>query len=885
MTTRRKFLKQTGALGAMATLSSFGYAGTTAVNQESKEQIQLNFPPLPYLSPTAFTADAGNGKAFLRWNLQFEDERVIGWKVVQIKPSQATITDTLTEPYHVVEGLNNGTEYIFAVVGVLKDGGHTSQSNIASVVPRNVGKATVTPLRRNSTIDVGSFKNITLGQYAVKVVFPDGQELIYDNFRPIDWKTREGEHLLYPEHFGNGVDVGVFEDNGLPKIVPADGPLSKIREMVPPHEPNPDYRPSVQRNMPHACLTSPISLPVAVPQHDAPLVWEEPVVDGDRVTFHYAQPLEVMGFRSWTYLLVWETWWPIERDRNGAVYHGFARHIEVEMPSKLKDGYQIMLNNGFGPGGTRKGVTSYNSGFRSPANEIVDFSPDKNRQVMFQHVKPPRLGGQYHPNQDCLQSHPLIFYDWGHGSLTIAARSLYYHCANNSSSYIEQGADGVWPNLAWDLAIAGKRTSVDTVEYLFVSRPEQLLPQRYLNARFETYYNVSRRMGVQDRLPVMGTDSTLGQVKRSGGPAEFARKKIAELKELNDTGVDGMFVFHDFWHAVPVTVDDNYRLNEHHDINPQLKEMTTLFKAAGMRSGFWLRPEFTKTSIINALSETIPMGKVYYGYRECQYPEVVPLIKARGIPDVRNHTERIRCRKDGSWPYNTPYQWTPMSLMSEWWDKIIWPTLVMSRKLGFEYILMDGGFGGLQGVDYAPRIAKKTDTAVPCQPYWWRLFRSMEAVGLRLFGECTTGWVGGNTNCAAQEDAYFMWMYHLSVLWGSETVDRNPELVHQLYQLYNGVCRRSRSNTEAVRRYARQFYEKHKAPDRVELKNLRQEAPREITFAAGSAPVAGDGVQVNRGKTITKVVAPWVWDDVVWHYNDGTSAVYPAYKNIDWSAV
>ena len=110
----------------------------------------------------------------------------------------------------------------------------------------------------------------------------------------------------------------------------------------------------------------------------------------------------------------------------------------------------------------------------------------------------------------------MIFYDWGAGSLTIAARSLYYHCANNSSSYIEQGADGVWPNLAWDMAIAGQRTPVDTVEYLYTSDTAQPLPQRYLNARFEAYGDVSRRMGLQDKLAAVTMKATLGQLQRDG---------------------------------------------------------------------------------------------------------------------------------------------------------------------------------------------------------------------------------------------------------------------------------------------------------------------------------------------------------------------------------
>jgi len=30
-------------------------------------------------------------------------------------------------------------------------------------------------------------------------------------------------------------------------------------------------------------------------------------------------------------------------------------------------------------------------------------------------------------------------------------------------------------------------------------------------------------------------------------------------------------------------------------------------------------------------------------------------------------------------------------------------------------------------------------------------------------------------------------------------------------------------------------------------------------------------------------IRPWTWTDVIWHYSDGSSAVYPAYEKIDWS--
>ena len=78
-------------------------------------------PPLPVLGPTALTADASDGRAYLRWNLQLEDERVVGWKVEQLKPAKATITnEVLTEPAFVVRELTNGTPYEFVVIGVLR---------------------------------------------------------------------------------------------------------------------------------------------------------------------------------------------------------------------------------------------------------------------------------------------------------------------------------------------------------------------------------------------------------------------------------------------------------------------------------------------------------------------------------------------------------------------------------------------------------------------------------------------------------------------------------------------------------------------------------------------------------------------------------------------
>ena len=860
------------------------------------EEGKLSLPPLPVFGPTALSADAGDGRAYLRWNLQLEDERVVGWKVMQTKPAEADLTkELLTEPALVVRDLANGTPYTYAVVGVLKDGQRTPPSNTVTVTPRATGVATLVSLKasqltgknpkKGDTLSFGHFNEITFGPHALKVVFPDGQELIYDNYRPVDWKSRDGTRLVYPLAFGNALDIGRFDDRGLPTVISPQGarqgpPAAPDGAAAKAHDPLfPDSNRDVQAGTKHPWITEPMTQRLdAIRSNDARPEWFAPSIDGDRVTFHYWLPLTVMGYSSWNYVLVWETWWPIERDRHGAKYHGLARLVEVEMLSSLKYGYQVMLNNGFGPNGARKDVVSYSTGFREPGHEIVDFSGEKNRQVVFQSPKPPRKGYGYHPDHDCLQASPLIFYDWGKGSLTISARSLYYHCANSSSSYIEQGADGVWPNLAWDMALAGKRTAVDTVDYLYTAEMDQPLPQRFINSRFEVYGDVSRRMGVQSELGAVAMVAPHWQIKSSGGPEEFARQQIEQLKSK---AVDVLAMYHDTWQAVPYTVDDAYRLDENYDCNPHLKAMCGLIKQAGYHPGLWFRPEFIKTSVPAALSERIPTANIYYGYANASYPDVTKLLQSRGIPLFREHPMWARLRRDGSYPYETSYQWIPMSLAGDWWNRVIWPALNMTAKLGFERVLVDGGFGGMQGVDYTPMHLGKAEGAVAAQPYWWRFWRTLEFLGIRIYGECTVGWKGGNVVAGGPADEYYPWMFQMGWYIGCQKALQSPEQTHRLYQLYNSTG--GESGTPAVRRYARKFFEAHRAPEWIELRDLRQLDPVAVASPIGESPVAGVGTRTTEQENVKIQVRPWTWSDAVWHFEDGTSAVYPCYEKINWN--
>ena len=298
--------------------------------------------------------------------------------------------------------------------------------------------------------------------------------------------------------------------------------------------------------------------------------------------------------------------------------------------------------------------------------------------------------------------------------------------------------------------------------------------------------------------------------------------------------------------------------------------------------GLWLRPELTKTSISAALSERIPTAEAYYGYSNAHYPEVVPTCCTSGIPLFRENPQSARRQKDGSFPRDTPYQWIPMSLAGPWWDRIIWPTLEMTARLGFDRALVDGGFAGMQGVDYTPMHVGKANGAVAVQPYWWRWWRTLHHVGIRTYGECTTGFKGGNVSVGGSGDDFYAWMFQMGMYLGGGRQHslQQPREVHRLYQLYNSIP--AKAGNAAVRSYARQFYETHRAPDWIELKDLRQLDMVESTVEAGESPVAGDVAHSTSDETLKVRVRPWTWSDAVWHYDDAQFAVYPAYEKIDW---
>lgn len=852
-------------------------------------------PPLPLLSPTALTADAGDGRAYLDWNPQIEDPRVVGWHVEQVAPVERRLTpQPLDAPRYVAHGLANGTAYTFGVVGVLADG-VTPRSNLATVTPRETPETRIQPLGTKQLVRIGKFDDVQLAGPAVQVTFPDGQELIYDGFRPIAWRTRDGRDLLYPRHFGNGLDIGRFDERGLGLVIPPGGLVRDFNDIA-------DGRwridgggrfvyEDAQFGTEHPHITDPMTRPQRGARLSGPQ-WKAPQVDGDRVTFHYWLPIVVWGQRSLTYAMVWETWWPIERDRHGTPYHGLARRVEVEMPGAWKDGYQVMLNNGFGPDGSRDGVRSYSTGFRSPGHEIVDFSGDRNQHVAWQHGRAPRVGYGYHPNHDSLQSSPLIYYEWDGpqpGTLTMTARRLYYHCANRSTSYIEQGHDGVWPSLAWDLGAAGRRIEVDTIEYLYTHDRSRGLPQRFIDARFETFHDVSTRMGVQRELPHGRASLGLNRFAHPLGGLDKVVDRCLEL--LPGSGATDAGILMDLWVTSPYAVASRYRYDPDYAHNPEIRQQLTRLREAGLSPGYWFRPEFIKTSLVNVMSERFSTAHGW-GFDGLVLPPVIERLQQEGFPEVRTHPEWIRRRRDGDAPHRTPYDWTPMRLSGGWWDQIMWPTLWMSRQLGFDWLLLDGGFGGMQGVDYAPLQADRVEEALPMQPFWWRMFRTLHHLDLRLRGECTVGWFGANVTLRGPGTKAFLWMYHAGYT-GLHHGDDAPSALHRLYQLYNTTSIHEhratsipkRQDYAAVRRFAQTIYTRNGPPRWIEFVNLRPGDPVSVSTKPESTPIAGEPVQdADDSPPQTQTVRPWLWDAVIWHFEDGGSVRYPAYDEIDWQA-
>jgi len=111
-----------------------------------------------------------------------------------------------------------------------------------------------------------------------------------------------------------------------------------------------------------------------------------------------------------------------------------------------------------------------------------------------------------------------------------------------------------------------------------------------------------------------------------------------------------------------------------------------------------------------------------------------------------------------------------------------------------------------------------------------------------------------------------------------------PEFLHRLHQLYNGTEFRQGDDLLPVRRYAVRFYRNNpRPPDWIELVGLHQTGEVEIAVQRREAPATGLYDAADAEPEVKIKVRPWAWSDAIWHYDDGSSVVYPGYEKIEWS--
>jgi hypothetical protein len=77
--------------------------------------------------------------------------------------------------------------------------------------------------------------------------------------------------------------------------------------------------------------------------------------------------------------------------------------------------------------------------------------------------------------------------------------------------------------------------------------------------------------------------------------------------------------------------------------------------------------------------------------------------------------------------------------------------------------------------------------------------------------------------------------------------------------------------------YDLSFYQLFDVPN-----GLREGEPVEVTATKGGS-VAGRARPTTPEDPATYTLRPWTWTDAVWHYDDGSEFVYPAYNRLDWS--
>ena len=816
--------------------------------------------------PSALIADAGDKKAYLEWNPNLE-ENLAGYHVYRrtdkdfLRVTQAPIQATAFDD----RNLDNGLIYHYVVCAVDENGEESAPSNEVTLSPRIV---------KDPVIDEGEVILRINGQRpifledALTVTFENGHQIVFDKLRMRvrDWKSDRGQHLVYPQVYGNPIDITELNNWGYHDPNPASHEYPATPTPI-----TPDYQDFTKKHHYHRGMAD----------------WKGYIVQDGRITFHYTLPMKTGIVDRHTRLKVWETWYAAEKSICGTAYKGLYRKIELQLPSFFEDGYSVCLNEGFGIDGSCQGAITYDLQWDNPYLDEIHWT---NSSDIIAHKRYPiRKTLEYRPSLYALQVHPFLFINFTSGTYLLSVRRYYYSATYLQSNYTNYDQDGIWPNIMMDCAVSGRRFTLDTFEYLFAPDNGLKPPQLYMDAAMVYRRNLAHLYQLnpflttftygwafldswsRDEFQNKYTDyktimKTIEVYQRSDPPVyqtpfdlpdnlnELRRYAVLKAEEAARHNMDMVGGAIGLWFTTPYAVEKEIRMDENHPINQAIKDYVNQFRKKGIGIAYWMRPDFIKTGTANVLSDKFI--ERYMIYVMLKFPAIRERLEEEGLALLRSHPEWLKRGRDGSLPnFEIDYceNWTPVSFASGYYDEILLPTLTMMRKLGFTTIFQDGLFSVMTGVDY------RDGQALPNMPYLWRWLQDATRIGLDFAGECLLGWGNNTVPTPVELDAANPWALVHSCFRGDlEAAWVGARFRHIANSLYCAAYMDMGSSEEqaAVAKFCQEFVKKNGHPDRVYLENLRWD----FLDPTGRSALRG-----------------WVWDKVYWEYNDGRKVLYPSY--------
>jgi len=85
----------------------------------------------------------------------------------------------------------------------------------------------------------------------------------------------------------------------------------------------------------------------------------------------------------------------------------------------------------------------------------------------------------------------------------LAPRRYYNSTTYALTNYAAQGKDGLWPNYTIDSDASGKRTSIETFEYLWTADNSLSMPQKFIDASFRYRRNLADLYSLKRNVTAM----------------------------------------------------------------------------------------------------------------------------------------------------------------------------------------------------------------------------------------------------------------------------------------------------------------------------------------------------------------------------------------------